>query len=181
MLLCFLGWTNRDRAHCFVQCVSPNVLTGSLFMCIWKPFVFCARSRPTNKGSREQKPITKKLAEFHNQFVLLTMFGASVTASFYWKKRKTCNETPHVVTTTTTTTTTFILFLYETVYSIWFHPQIGRPNRGGESNKKNYNFKSIWTEKWIQKVTNVLPHNQYWVFICYFPFTKTSWKYTLFC
>ena len=36
----------------------------------------------------------------------------------------------------TTTTTTFILFLYETVYSIWFHPQIGRPNRGGENNKK---------------------------------------------
>ena len=26
---CFvLGWTNRDRAHCFVQCVSPNVFTG---------------------------------------------------------------------------------------------------------------------------------------------------------
>ena len=36
--------------------------------------MFCARSRPTNKGNREQKPITKKLAEFHNQFVLLTMF-----------------------------------------------------------------------------------------------------------
>ena len=35
--------------------------------------MFCARSRPTNKGNREQKPITKKLAEFHNQFVLLTM------------------------------------------------------------------------------------------------------------
>ena len=32
-------------------------------------------------------------------------------------------------TTTTTTRTTFILFLYETVYSIWFHPQISRPNR----------------------------------------------------
>ena len=27
--------------------------------------MFCARSRPTNKGNREQKPITKKLAEFH--------------------------------------------------------------------------------------------------------------------
>ena len=27
-----------------------------------------------NKGNREQKPITKKLAEFHNQLVLLTMF-----------------------------------------------------------------------------------------------------------
>ena len=35
--------------------------------------MFCARSRPTNKGNREQKPITKKLAEFLNQFVLLTM------------------------------------------------------------------------------------------------------------
>ena len=34
-------------------------------------------------------------------------------------------------TTTTTTTTTFILFLYETVYRIWFHPQKGRSNRGG--------------------------------------------------
>ena len=28
-----------------------------------------------NKGNREQKPITKKLAEFHNQFVLLTMMA----------------------------------------------------------------------------------------------------------
>ena len=39
--------------------------------------MFCARSRPTNKGNREQKPITKKLAEFHNQFVLLTMFSGT--------------------------------------------------------------------------------------------------------
>ena len=37
--------------------------------------MFCARSRPTNKGNREQKPITKKLAEFHNQFILLTMMA----------------------------------------------------------------------------------------------------------
>ena len=38
-------------------------------------FVFCARLRPTDKRDREQfKHITaKKLAEFHNQFVLLTM------------------------------------------------------------------------------------------------------------
>ena len=35
--------------------------------------MFCARSRPTNEGNREQKSITKKLDEFHNQFVLLTM------------------------------------------------------------------------------------------------------------
>ena len=40
--------------------------------------MFCARSRPTNKGNREQKPVTKKLAEFHNQFVLLTMVFANV-------------------------------------------------------------------------------------------------------
>ena len=33
--------------------------------------MFCARSRPTNKEKREQKPITKKLAEFLNQFALL--------------------------------------------------------------------------------------------------------------
>ena len=39
--------------------------------------MFCARSRPTNKGNKEQKPITKKLAEFHNQFVLLTMLRLS--------------------------------------------------------------------------------------------------------
>ena len=38
-----------------------------------KTFCVCALSRPTNKGNREQKPITKKLAEFHNQFALLTM------------------------------------------------------------------------------------------------------------
>ena len=31
-----------------------------------------------NKGNREQKPITKKLAEFHNQFVLLTMAKDSI-------------------------------------------------------------------------------------------------------
>ena len=35
--------------------------------------MFCAQSRPTNKGNRKQKPITKKMVEFHNQFVLLTM------------------------------------------------------------------------------------------------------------
>ena len=35
--------------------------------------MFCARSRPTNEGNREQKSITKKLDEFHNQFVLLAM------------------------------------------------------------------------------------------------------------
>ena len=31
-----------------------------------------------NKGNREQKPMTKKLAEFHNQFVLLTMFYRNI-------------------------------------------------------------------------------------------------------
>ena len=40
--------------------------------------MFCARSRPTNKGNREQKTITKKLAEFHNQFVLLTMIISTI-------------------------------------------------------------------------------------------------------
>ena len=33
----------------------------------------CAESIQTNKGDGEQEPITKKLAEFHNQFVLLTV------------------------------------------------------------------------------------------------------------
>ena len=40
--------------------------------------MFCAWSRLTNKGNREQKPITKKLAEFHNQFVLSTMAKDSI-------------------------------------------------------------------------------------------------------
>ena len=44
--------------------------------------MFCARSRPTNKGNREQKPITKKLAEFHNQFVLLTMVRSTYLLVF---------------------------------------------------------------------------------------------------
>ena len=34
---------------------------------------FCAgSSRPTSKRDRDQKHITKTLAEFHNQFVLVT-------------------------------------------------------------------------------------------------------------
>ena len=35
-----------------------------MFVCISIPFVFCERSRPTNKRNRKQKHITKKLACF---------------------------------------------------------------------------------------------------------------------
>ena len=36
-------------------------------------------------GNRKQKPITKKLAEFHNQFVLLTMMGGTEQQDFVWE------------------------------------------------------------------------------------------------
>ena len=49
--------------------LSPNVSTGSLFTCISRPFVFCARSRRTSKKKRKGET-----GEFHNQIALLTMF-----------------------------------------------------------------------------------------------------------
>ena len=58
-LIC-LFWTNRDCAHC----LSPNASTGELFICISIAFAFCAWSSSTNKGNKEQKHITKKLASF---------------------------------------------------------------------------------------------------------------------
>ena len=36
------------------------------------PFVFCARSRPTDKRDREQKHITKKLASFITSLAIST-------------------------------------------------------------------------------------------------------------
>ena len=59
--------------------MSPSVCTGQLFVCISIPFVFCARSRPTNKRDRKQKHITKKLAIFFITLPLSTMLMTTRT------------------------------------------------------------------------------------------------------
>ena len=63
-----------------VHLVLSNVLVKMFWQvsCSYAFENLCARLRPTNKGNREQKPITKKLAEFHNQFVLLTMAWSNI-------------------------------------------------------------------------------------------------------
>ena len=51
-------------AFCYWLVVPVTYWPCQLFVCISMPFVFCERSRPTNKRNREQKYITKKLASF---------------------------------------------------------------------------------------------------------------------
>ena len=70
-----LSWVERTVT---VHIVLSNVLVQMFWLvsCSYafeNLLCFVHGQRPTNKGNREQKPITKKLAEFHNQFVLLTM------------------------------------------------------------------------------------------------------------
>ena len=49
---------------CYWLVVPVTYWPCQLFVCISIPFVFCERSRTTNKRNREQKYITKKLASF---------------------------------------------------------------------------------------------------------------------
>ena len=66
---CFVFcWTNRDSAHR----IGFSCERGCVYSCSYTfpfHFVFCAGSRPTNKSDWEKKPITKKLAEFHQKLV----------------------------------------------------------------------------------------------------------------
>ena len=69
---CFvLCWANRDPTHCFT--FEPKCFYWLVVHMHFNTICVCAESIQTNKGDGEQEPITKKLAEFHNQFVLLTV------------------------------------------------------------------------------------------------------------
>ena len=64
---CFvLCWKNRYHAQWFVLCVSPNVSTDYLFICIIILSLFCDTVKTNEKKGNRTKTCNKEIGEFHN-------------------------------------------------------------------------------------------------------------------